>query len=110
MLWLRKRTKSLNVCIFSSEEIQDGDNIQERDPLVQPSTSQLKASNHEQEMLFKEGKQNRQILVHAALTCHHILWGRISICSHNTGRDMSLISLRTILGKSKIRELRIVFL
>ena len=43
-------------------------------------------------------------------TCHHILWGCITISSHHSGRHMSFPILKTIFGKSKIKKLCIVIL
>ena len=44
------------------------------------------------------------------LTCHYILRGCVTICSHHAGRYMSLVPFWTIFGKSKIRKLGIVVL
>jgi len=44
------------------------------------------------------------------LTCHYIFRCSISIRSHDSSWYMSLITLRTIFSKSKIREFRIIVL
>ena len=44
------------------------------------------------------------------LTCHYIFRRSISIRSHDSSWYMSLITLRTIFSKSKIREFRIIVL
>lgn len=50
------------------------------------------------------------LLIVITLTGQDILRGCIAVCSHNSCRYMSFVSVRTIFGKSKIRELRIVIL
>lgn len=47
------------------------------------------------------------ILTH---TSHYILRRRISMCTHYSGGDVSVVSFWTVFGQTKIRQLRSVIL
>ena len=43
-------------------------------------------------------------------TSHYILRRRISMCTHYSGGDVSVVSFWTVFGQTKIRQLRSVIL